>query len=119
MTVENTEFCAVAGRMKAGADCANTLNDKTREMTLDQWIDFLEPKQEIKDATGKVTQAERGAAICQSVDDWNKMKTALEKACMLLKGACSYEIQEAIKSINKNTDTLQTLVKKKLQPTKK
>lgn len=100
--IKNTELCSVAGRMKAGADCFNTLNDNERSMTLDEFITFLEPQREVKDAkTGKVLQKERGAALCQSSDDFTATKTVLEQACMLLKKRCSFEIKTTIEKMNK------------------
>lgn len=105
--VKNTELCAVAGRLKAGADCVNTLNDDERSMNLDEFITFLEPQREVKDAkTGKVIKAERGAALCQSSDDFNATKTSLEQACNLLKNACTFEMKAAIQKLSVNTNNL-------------
>lgn len=105
--VRDTEICAVAGRMKAGADCVHTLTDEERSMSLDEFISFLEPQREVKDAkTGKVTQEERGAALCQSSKDFNANKTALEQACYLLKSACTFEIKTAIKKMSDNSASL-------------
>jgi hypothetical protein len=86
ITIPNTKACSVAGVMSAGAICATTITHETSDMTLDEFLDFLEPQE----STGK------GAAICQSAEDWNKMKTALETACRMLGKRCSYEMKKAI-----------------------
>jgi hypothetical protein len=88
--VPNTEVCTVAGILSEGAICAETQTHKTRDMTLDQFLDFLLP-----------TDA-HGGAICQSADDWNKMKTALEQACRELGTQCSLEIHAAISRASKD-----------------
>ena len=90
LTIPNTKVCVVAGIMAAGADCAYTLSEKTETMTLDQFLDFLEPSE------GKA------AALCQSADDWNKNKTALEQACHSLGAKCSYEVIEKLKNASQN-----------------
>lgn len=95
VTVPNTEVCTVAGVLSAGADCAMTLSSDTRQMTMDEFLEFLLPNDK------------RGGAMCQSVEDWNKQKTALEQACDKLGKACSYDIREAINKVTKNIDKLQ------------
>lgn len=101
VTIPNTKVCAVAGRLSAGADCAYTLSPKTEEMNLDEFITFLEPTET------------RGAALCQSAEDWNKLKTALELACKKLGSACKKEAQETIKTVGANVSALQAKVKAK------
>jgi hypothetical protein len=101
VTIPNSKFCTVAGVLSAGANCAESLTEKTSEMTLDQFIDFLEPQSERDDPDhpGQKLPA-RGGAICQSSDDFTKIKTSLEKACRELGSRCSYEVQHAIESLN-------------------
>lgn len=82
--IPNTRVCTIPDKMAQGAICAETLTDKTSEMTLDEWISFLEPT---KDHAG---------AMCQSSDDWNKQKTALEESCRSLGNNCSYETKLAL-----------------------
>ena len=89
--VPNTEVCAVAGKVQYGANCVHTLSDETREMQFEEFIKFLEPS----------NNPPKGAALCQSSDDWNKQKTALEEACKILKDKCTYQIQQAIANIAK------------------
>lgn len=85
--VPNTEFCTVAGTISAGAICAESITHKTRDMTFDEFLEFIEPG------------PARGGAICQSADDYNKLKTTLEQACRLLGNRCSFEIKRTIKAM--------------------
>lgn len=105
--VPNTEVCTVAGITAAGAICAMTLSPHTRNMTLDEFIEFLEPKEAQVDPTGKVTSPARGGALCQSAEDWNKQKTALEKACIKLGKKCTYEMRQTFDAVKRNILTLQ------------
>ncbi len=100
VTVPNVGACSVAGTLSAGAICAETLTDKKWEMTLDEFLDFLEPQPERQDPAdvSKILPA-RAGAICQSADDWNAMKTALEQACRELGSRCSYQVKQAIVSL--------------------
>ncbi len=99
----------VAGVMAAGADCNHTLQEKPRSMNLDEFIEFLEPQAKVIDPnTGQVIKPARGPALCQSSDDWNKMKTALEQACKKLGPWCSYEIKTYIQRASKNLASLQS-----------
>lgn len=86
----DTEACAVAGKVINGATCNYTISDKPRKMTFDEFIHWLEPD----------IQNQRGAAICQSSNDWVKIKVALEQACYLLKRRCSLEMQQAIQKLS-------------------
>lgn len=117
ISIPNTEICAVAGVMSAGANCVETLTDNTREMTLDQFLEFLEPQEVVKDATtGKTIRPERGAAICQSAKDWNAMKTALEEACEKLGDACTYDIRESLSKMTGAIEMLQSKASAKGKP---
>lgn len=113
--VANTEVCAVAGVMAAGMDCAETLSQKTRSMDLTETIKFLEPQ--LADPVKKTPA--RGAAMCQSADDWNKQKTALESACKILGKSCTYEIKMALATAENNISTLQAKVASKKKPDQK
>lgn len=109
--VPNTEFCAVAGVISAGADCGQTLSPATREMTLDEFIDFLEPQPERPnpDRPGEMLP-EKGAAICQSAKDYNRNQTALEIACVKLGNNCDAEMQSTISTVKRNYRNLQKKV---------
>lgn len=94
VTVPNTEACTVAGVLAAGAFCAETITGQTRDMTLDEYFDFLEPKEAHDDVPA------RAGAVCQSADDWGAQKTALEQACRVLGKRCTYELREVIKNMD-------------------
>lgn len=100
-TIPNTTVCTVAGVFSAGAICAETLTPNTSSMTLDEYLAFLEPQAERPDpANPGKTLPPRAGAMCQSADDWNAQKTALEQTCRLLGPRCSYQVKKAIKSLN-------------------
>lgn len=58
-------------------------------MAFDEYVAFLEPNNE------------RGGALCQSSEDWNKQKTALEEACRELGPRCRYEIRQVLESMRR------------------
>jgi len=93
--------------MAAGADCTHTLAAQTRELDIDEFIQFLEPQPERPDPDhpGQMLPA-RGGAMCQSADDWGKQKTALEQACKELGDRCTYEIRTMIRMIEAKIDAL-------------
>lgn len=93
-TIPNTRFCSVAGRLEAGMNCAFALEDRTEELDVVQAIAFLEPQLE----------PPQGGAICMSSKDFQDLKTALDKACSLLKGRCR---KAQIEQISARLDKLQ------------
>lgn len=97
--VPNVKACAVAGSLQNGMDCAYTLSSETSQMDAQEMIAFLEP-----DPINN-----KGAAICQASEDWGKIKTALEQACKQLKKRCSYEIKEAIITVDQNIRSIDGL----------
>lgn len=104
--IKNTEACAVAGTLDNGMMCGETLTDKKRSMLFGEMIKFLEPQEEVKDNQGNILVPKKGPAICQSIGDWNYMKTTLEQICVLVGENCSYEIKEVIKNLNKVTEEI-------------
>ena len=104
ITIPNTRVGATSGMMTAGADCAWTLSDETSELNLDEWIAFLEPQE------GSGAVPARGAAICQSAEDWNRQKTALEQACRKLGRWCTMEVKAKVEEVTTRVDTLQAKV---------
>lgn len=100
VSVPNTRTCTAAGSVAQGAICAETLTGRTSEMDLDEFLDFLEPQEERPDPArpGQRLPA-RAGALCQSSEDWNKMKTALEQACRELGRRCSYEVEQQLKRL--------------------
>lgn len=106
--IPNSKICTPAGMMSAGADCAYTLDSKTEEMTLDEFLEFLEPKEEVRDpVTNALIEPARGGALCTPASDFTAQKTALEQACAALGNKCSYEIKEAIQKVATNISSLQ------------
>jgi hypothetical protein len=93
----------VSGTISAGGNCVRTLSPETRQLSFDEFLDFLEASEEIKNPDGTVLRPAKGAALCQSSDDFNKIKTALEQACYALKKRCTFEMQQVIQSMS---DTL-------------
>lgn len=91
VTIPNTTSCTVAGRFSEGMICAEAQTDKTFDLTFKEAVEFLEPKPE----------AHRAGAICQSAEDFGKIKDALEKACRELGNNCTYEIKHAIQNLVK------------------
>lgn len=94
VTIPNTTACSVAGRLDAGMLCAETGTPRTSSMDLAQTIYFLEPQ-----PSPSPGMTPRAGAICQSAEDWNKVKTALEQACRELGSKCSFEVQSAPKTL--------------------
>nr|BFD58920.1 hypothetical protein CKG001_10270 [Bdellovibrio sp. CKG001] len=76
-------------------------------MTLEEFIEFLEPQEEVRSSDGTIIQEARGGALCLSAEDLNKQKTALEKACRKLGRGCTYEMKKLIKEATGSVDGLQ------------
>lgn len=125
IVIPNTNPCAVAGVMSAGGICAETLTDIKRDLTLDEWLDFLEP-QEARTCVPvpgmpvcsnpplpgtPVLLPERGPGIVLSSIDYEKQKTALDQACRALGRNCSYALKQQIRSMER----MQILGKRALQ----
>lgn len=121
VSVPNTKVCTVSGFMAAGADCVWTLSDEVQFMTLDEFIQFLEPREEHVDPNdpSKIIPAYEGA-ICQTGQDWGKQKTALEQACEKLGTSCSYEMKKKLHQVSSRVDNLtrNALFKSRLRPKK-
>lgn len=113
--IKNKSYCAVAGVMQAGMNCAESLSTEKYELTFEEMIDFLEPQSERKDPkTGKTLPA-RAGAICQSAEDATQSFTELDQACRALGSACSYEVKEVI---NKMGASLESTKKKSFKEKK-
>ena len=87
--IPNTEICSVSGILAGGAYCVNTLNNKTRVMTLTEFINFLQ--------ADKAT--EKSAALCMANNDFRDLQIALEQACRKIGAKCSKETQEQIQQV--------------------
>lgn len=97
----------MAGIMAAGMDCAHTRADETRSMTLDQTLEFLEPR------IGSKGVPERAGAMCMSADDYTKQKTDLEIICRKLGDQCTYEVKQALAATDRRMVELQQRTIKK------
>ncbi len=89
--IKNVTLCAVAGKLSHGAICAESNTEKTYDLTLNEYIIFLEADEATK----------KGPALAMSSSDFTKMKTALEQACESLGSKCSYETQKVIETMEK------------------
>lgn len=89
LKVEDVKVCSVSGIIDAGAHCVTSLSGRISRMTIDQYIEFLEPSE----------KENRGGALCMSSKDWASIKTSLEQACKLLEGRCTKEIQQSIDTV--------------------
>ena len=95
--IPNLEICSVAGSMLMGANCAETLTDKTKEIDFDSLIEILEPNQK------------RGGAMIISAHDFMLLKTALDSACVALKDRCADEVKHALKKTDEAIKTLEIM----------
>lgn len=84
VTIPNTTACSVAGKLADGMTCATTETGETSALDFNGALTFLEPT------------TTRAGAICQSADDYAKLKTALQEACRSLGSKCTYEMQAAM-----------------------
>ena len=119
ITLPNTQVCTVAGVISEGADCANTGSDETSSMTFGEFLEFLEPQAERPDPAdpAKVIPA-RGGALCQSAEQWNRLKTELEKACEKLGKYCTRETKQVMTQVSARLTRLEqrALSKAKRKP---
>jgi hypothetical protein len=79
--------------MSAGADCSYTISGDEEELTLEQFIEFLEGP-----------EGEAGA-LCMPNKGWTSLKTALDQACKKL--TCTYEVKREIRSLGRQIENLQ------------
>ena len=103
--IPNTVTCSVSGVLMAGADCTETLSDRTKSLSLNEFIDFLEPQLEVRDYSGRVLKPERAGAMCQSASDYMKQKLAIETLCARIK--CTAEVKQIIQEVSGRIDNLQ------------
>lgn len=71
-----------------------TIGTQQRDMSFDEFLDFLEPNEV------------RGGAVCQSASDMMKIKNALEQLCRLAGKYCTYEQRQMISNFNKSLNVL-------------
>lgn len=77
--IPDVKVCTIAGTLAAGADCSTTNTNVVSELTTSEWYDFVLPK------------ADEGGAACMSVNDFVKIKTAIQQLCKKRGASCQYE----------------------------
>lgn len=106
VTIPNLEGCSgVNGFAGVGALCQNTLSDHHRDLTVEQWLDFLYARPD--DESTKDVDEAKGPAVCFSSVDMQKQKTAMEQLCV--KAKCTYEQKKVIRELLGRMESLQTL----------
>ena len=111
VTVHNLEGCSgVNGFAGVGALCQNTLSDDHRDLTPEEWLDFLYARPRLrvpdpKDPTKMVWLDQKGPAVCFSSVDFQKQKTALEQLCV--KAKCNYETKQLVDETVRRMSDLQ------------
>lgn len=111
-TIPAIDACSVAGVLADGADCANTLQDGARSLTLGQVIALLEaqearecvpvPGMNLCDPEGQgepVLLPARGGALMIPAEDFAKLKTFIEQTCRRMK--CKAEVIQAVERIER------------------
>ncbi len=97
--IQDSEICAVAGSISNGADCTTTNSRKSRELTLTELIQYLEP----------AAEPPKAPAIFMKAEVWTSIKSTLEEACIALRGLCEPEFMQEVKKVDGN---IQDLLKK-------
>ncbi len=115
--IPNARICGVSGVFAAGMDCTKILTGEISQMNVNETLDWLEPSPQHPDPSDptKIIPA-RGAAICQSVDDWNAFKTALEQACTALGDKCDREAKSNFEWAKYSSSSLQKTTRDKAIP---
>ena len=100
VTIKDARTCSVAGTLLAGGICAHTLTSQTEDLSMDDFLNFLEAEPEKPDPNdASKTIPAHAAAICMSAEDWNTMKTELELACRQMGSHCSYATKLLIQKL--------------------
>lgn len=99
LAIQNRTAYAVNGDLSNGATGADTINENTCQLTVDQTLDTLEARPSpLPDPchSGAVIQA-HPAAVFQSAADYGTETVELDQACRDLGNDCSYALQQTIK----------------------
>ena len=91
VSIPDSEFCVVQGKLSAGMDCVSTFSGKARRLNLDETITFLEASVEEK----------RGAAIVMSSKDFAAIRSSLEALCKIGKVKCKKKHKKAIRNMKR------------------
>jgi hypothetical protein len=89
--------------------CSHTLTSETRELTVDEFFNFLEPKE------ASEGEPARAGAVCESTSDYGAKKSALEQACRILGKNCTYELRETIEGMTRMLEIADKQVNVKAQ----
>jgi hypothetical protein len=98
VTIPNQEACTVTGTLEMGSACVDR-EGSVRFMNKVDFVRYLEPQASISDPNSELYIPARGAAICQSREDYTKSQIALEQLCHLAGSKC---IQPVVKSQTSN-----------------
>lgn len=101
ITLPDTELCGIKGQLQHGMMCSTTVSKKERELSFDQAIDFLHATES------------HGPALCQSSEDWTKLKNTIEAACVLLGKRCKKKLKKNIKELSETLERVQSLIDNK------
>lgn len=103
IAIADIELCAVAGSVSNGADCTTTNSKKSREINLSELIRYLEPD----------INPDKPPAIIMKAEGWTRIKSALEEACIALRGLCEAEFMDELKRVDGNVQGLLSRAKEK------
>jgi len=101
--IQDAETCTVAGVLSAGANCSHLVSSDTSEMTMDEFLYFLEAH------AATTTTPAQGSAICMSSIDFGNVKTELDTMCRLLGKHCTKAVQAVITQMQSMIDLAQSL----------
>jgi len=106
--VPNTKWCSSIGIH--GAICQESNTDQNSQMTIDEFIYFLEAQEDNKSTP---ENEEKGPALCTSSDDFAKIKTTIEQLCHKSGNKCTYEDKQLIRKMNLAYERLVNAVRTK------
>lgn len=92
ISVHDTNACAVAGVLSAGADCITLLSGTKSSITFEELVEMLEPT------------STRGGAIIVPLEDYVQLKTELEQACQYVR--CNKATKKKLKTVLDNLNSL-------------
>lgn len=76
--------------------CQFSLSDDNRQLTIDEWIDWLEAD----------VHTGRGPALCVSSHDFTELKIAMEQLCYRAGRYCTKEVKKKIRTFKRNMQSL-------------
>jgi hypothetical protein len=108
LTVPNLKVCSAAGTVRAGAMCSTTISREKSVMSLNEYLDFLEPQSKRPNPLKPDDWLpERSGAVCMSSEDMGRVAIFVEQACRKMgSGACTPEVIEKIASAKLEIDSI-------------